>query len=86
MIASLVYLLCAVTSIGCAGLLLLNFRRNRTGLLFWSAACFLGLAISNVGLFVDLVLATQVNLFFVRTIPALLGVYLLVWGLIRESA
>jgi hypothetical protein len=86
MIASLVYIMCAVTSIGCAWLLLANFRKSRSGLLFWSAACFMGLALSNVGLFVDLVLATKVDLVLIRTIPTLIGVYLLVWGLIWESS
>ncbi|MGE3262733.1 MAG: DUF5985 family protein [Bacteriovoracia bacterium] len=85
MIASIVYLLCALTSVGCAWLLYSNFNEKKSKLLFWSATCFLGLAVSNVGLFVDLVMAKGHDLFLLRTIPALVGAYLLIWGLIRES-
>ena len=86
MIASLVYLLCAIFSVACACLLYLNFRKTRSKLLFWSASCFLGLALSNIGLFVDLVLTPpRIDLYLVRTIPTLIGAYFLLWGLIWES-
>ncbi len=85
MIASFVYLLCAVFSVGCAWLLFLNFRKTKSKLLFWSAGCFLGLALSNIALFVDLVLAPGMDLYLVRTTPALIGSYLLLCGLIWES-
>ena len=87
MIASLVYLMCAVTSVLCASLLWFKFRRNRIPLLFWSGICFAGFACSNVLLFVDLVLLpASVNLLFFRTLPTLIGLGSLIWGLVWESA
>lgn len=81
--AELVYILCALTSLACAILLLRNYWRNRTELLLWCAICFLGLAVNNSVLFVDLVLMpTQVDLSLLRnTISAFSGLTLL-FGLI----
>jgi hypothetical protein len=56
MIAQLVYALCGLTSIACAMLLLRGHRNNRTPLLFWTGLCFALLAVSNIVLFIDLVL------------------------------
>jgi hypothetical protein len=87
MIASLVYLMCAVTSVLCASALLYKFRRTSVPLLFWSGVCFVGFALSNVLLFVDLVLLpTAVSLLFFRTLPTLIGLGCLIWGLLWESA
>lgn len=86
MIAPVVYLLCALTSVGCAGLLLLKYRRQRVRLLFWSSLCFVGFALNNIILFIDLVLVPEADLSVVRTIPALAGVALLLWGFVWDSA
>ena len=83
--AEAVYALCALTSIACAVLLLRGYRATRTRLLFWSALCFLGLALNNVLLFVDLVLLPSVDLFAWRTAPALAGMAILLYGLILDS-
>ena len=40
--ATVVYLLCALTSLGCALLLLAAYRRERARLLLWSCVCFGG--------------------------------------------
>jgi len=85
MIAACVYLLCALTSGACAVLLLLQYRRSRQRLLSWSSLCFVGLAANNVLLFVDLVVVPNVDLSIARTVPALLGVALLVWGFIWDT-
>ena len=85
MIAEAVYVLCALTSTLCAVLLLLKYRRNRLPFLFWSSLCFVGLAINNVLLFIDLIVVPEVDLSIVRTVPGLLGVVLLVWGFVREA-
>src|SRR5688572_22592211 len=53
-IAEAIYLLCALTSLGAAFLLLRYFRRRRTRLLLWSAVSFAGLALNNVLVYVDL--------------------------------
>ena len=87
MIASIVYLLCAVTSVLCATVLFYKFRKTGVNLLFWSAICFAGFAVSNVLLFIDLViLSRDVNLLFYRTLPTLVGLGSLLWGLVWESA
>jgi hypothetical protein len=81
----LVYVLCALTSVLCAGLLLRSYTRNRSKLLLWSTLCFIGLAINNILLFVDLVLVPDVDLRFFRTTSALVALALLTIGLIWES-
>lgn len=50
-VATAVYILCAVTSVLCAGLLVRSYLRSRVRLLLWSALCFVGLAVNNVLLF-----------------------------------
>lgn len=83
--ASIVYALCAVTSLVCAGLLWRSYLRHRTQLLFWSSLCFLGLAVNNVLLFVDLVMVPTVDLLLYRSLSALAAVSLLLFGLIWEE-
>lgn len=81
----LVYVLCALTSVLCAGLLLRSYRSNRTRLLLWSTLCFVGLAINNILLFVDIVLVPEISLQLWRTGSALIALVLLTIGLIWES-
>lgn len=84
--AEVVYILCAATSVICAVLLFRAFRASRFPLLFWSGLCFMGFAISNLILVIDLVvLPTEIDLSIVRTLPALAGVMILVYGLVWES-
>jgi len=82
--AELVYVLCAATSIMCAVLLLRGYRASRTRLLFWASLCFVGLALNNILLFVDLIELPDIDLFWWRTAPALVGMMLLLFGLIWE--
>jgi len=83
--AEAVYLLCALTSIICAVLLFRGFRRSGTRLLFWSAWSFVGLALNNLLLFVDLILVPTIDLGILRAATALMGLMVLVFGLIWES-
>lgn len=85
MISALVYLLCALTSVLCVALLYRNYRRNKTRLLLWSGICFLGLALNNILLFIDLVLAPQIDLSVVRTLPAVFGFGALIWGFVWDN-
>lgn len=80
----LVYVLCALTSIACAILLLRGFFRTRVRLLLWSGLCFVGLALNNALLVLD-ENALLTDLSNLRTLPALAGVALLVYGLIWDS-
>jgi hypothetical protein len=81
-----VYILCALTSLGCTGLLVSRYRKSRVDLLFWSAIAFLFLATTNILLFVDLVLlGPNKDLSLYRNVATLLGVLVLLYGLIRNS-
>lgn len=83
--AEWVYALCAITSVACAVLLLRGYLAGKVRLLFWASLCFAGFAVNNILLFVDLVLLPKVDLYLWRTVPALVGVALFVYGLIWES-
>ena len=83
--AELVYVLCAVTSLACAVLLARGYMRSRSRLLFWSAVCFVGLAVNNAVLVVDLVFIRHVDLSTWRLVPAALGFAALLYGLVWES-
>ena len=81
-----VYLLCALTSVLCAGLLIRSYRATKSRLLLWSTLCFVGLAINNSLLFVDKVLTPpSVDLMLFRTLAALIAFLTLLIGLIWES-
>lgn len=85
MIATIVYGLCALTSTACALLLLRGFRASGARLLLWSGLCFVGLAVNNVILFVDMRVVPEMDLSLWRTVPALLGVALLLYGLVWDT-
>ena len=80
-----VYVLCAVTSLACAVLLLRAYGRVRQRLLLWSGLCFACLALNNVLVVVDERTSVAADLSVVRTLPALLGVLLLLYGFIRDA-
>ena len=85
MIAATVYVLCALTALLCAVLLLQAWGRSRLPLLFWSGLCFVGLTASNTILVVDLLLlGPEISLLFWRNLSALAALSLLVYGLIWE--
>ena len=86
MLAIAIYILCALTSVLCTMLLVRGYRQSRARLLFWSAWCFVGLALNNVLLILDVRVLTQVDLEIWRAVPAVAGVSLLVYGLVWESA
>ncbi|HEX6910805.1 MAG TPA: DUF5985 family protein [Longimicrobium sp.] len=83
--ATLVYALCALTSLACAVLLLRGYASSRARLLLWSGLCFCGLALNNILLLVDKRLVPTVDLSLWRTLPAAAGVALLLYGLVWET-
>lgn len=83
--ATVVYALCALTSLACALLLFRGYHETRARLLFWSAICFAGLALNNVLLFIDMRIVPAEDLSVWRSIPALLGLASLIYGLVWES-
>ena len=83
--ATAIYILCALTSAACAVLLLRGYSRDRVPLLLWSGLCFTGLALNNILLFIDLRVVPTTDLSVWRTLPAIVGVGFLIYGLIWET-
>ena len=83
--AEAIYALCALTSIACAGLLLDGYRSSRLRLLLWAALCFVGLALNNILLFIDLVILPDRDLGILRSAVALAAMCILLFGLIWEE-
>jgi hypothetical protein len=83
--AEAVYLLCAVTSVTCAVMLFRAYRRSRSGLLAWATWAFVGFAVNNVLLFLDLTMIVSADLSMWRTVTALGSITVLLVGLIQES-
>jgi hypothetical protein len=84
-VANVVYILCALTSFACAVLLLRGFWNNGVRLLLWSGLAFLGMALNNLLLFVDLGMVPTVDLAVWRAVPVLVGLALLLYGLVWEE-
>jgi hypothetical protein len=85
--AEAVYVLCAVASVICAVMLLNGYRESKARLLFWGSLCFVGFALNNVLLFVDLVVTgPMVDLRLVRHVFALVSMGVLIHGLVSETA
>ncbi|MFB1482299.1 DUF5985 family protein [Corallococcus sp. RDP092CA] len=82
--AEAVYILCALTSLACAVLLLRAWRRTRMKLLLYSGLCFTLFTFNNVLLFVDLVLIPEGDLSMERTVTSVIGAGVLLFGLIWD--
>jgi hypothetical protein len=85
MFGNIVYILCAATSTLCAILLLRGYRQSKARLLLWSAVCFVGLALNNILLVVDLGTGAAVDLSIWRIVPAVIGTGALLYGLVWET-
>lgn len=85
MAASIVFLICAVTSLACAVLLLRGYRNSRVRLLLWSGLCFLFLTLNNLLLIVDRALFPTMDLRYLPTAAALAGIVCLLYGLIWDD-
>lgn len=84
-IAPAVYILGFLVTLACGVLLFRAYSAVGKRLLLWSAICFCGLAISNLLVFVDLVLLPQVDLYPLRLITATASMLILLYGLIWEG-
>ena len=82
--ANTVYFLCALTSLAGAVLLWRGYTQSRARLLLWSALCFVGFFLNNVLLIID-VHAPEVDLSLWRSLPALVGIALLIYGLVWDA-
>lgn len=83
--ATAAYSLCALTSCLCAVLLIRAQRRSPMPLLFWSAVCFVLLAVNNVVLVIDLSIVPDTDLSALRKGSGLVGLLALLYGLITTE-
>ena len=84
--AETVYVLCLLTSVFCAILLLRSYRAGRSRLVFWCMLCFIGLAINNTLLVLDLiVLADDTDLRILRASFGFLSPLVLLAALVWEQ-
>lgn len=83
--ANTVYILCAITSISCAILLLRSYRASGLRMLLWSGLCFSFLALNNILLVLDLTVFTEIDLSTVRALPEVIGLALLLYGFIWDK-
>lgn len=84
--AAVVYLLCTFTSLLCAIMLFRAFRKSQFRLLFWSSMGFTGFALSNILLIVDLLVFPDVTYIInFRSVPAVIGMVTMIYGLIMEE-
>ena len=80
------YLTAVLTCLACTVFLGRAYLHNRVRLLLWSTLCFVGLTMSNILLFFDLVVyPTEVDLRVWRHTTALVGLMFLLFGFIWES-
>ena len=84
MIAKIIYILCALTSLATAVILLRNFKRTNVRFLLWSGLCFVGLALGNILLVVDMLLWPWNDLSMIRLTPAVIGYAILIYGCIWD--
>lgn len=83
--AAAVYLMCAAASLACCAMLWRGYRRSRARFLLWSCLCFGGLTANNILLFADRVVLHDVDLSLYRSLAALLGLIMLLYGLAMDT-
>jgi hypothetical protein len=77
--AAAVYVLCALTSLACAILLLRAYDARGVRLLLWSGLAFVGFTLGNIMLVVDrIVIGPGVDLTLWRGLPVLAGLAVLI--------
>ena len=84
MMEPLVYLLGFFISVSCSALLIRGYSNGRQRLLLWSGLCFALLALNNFILCIDLVIIPDIDISGYRSLPALAGVAVLLFGLVWE--
>jgi hypothetical protein len=85
-VAAAVYVLCALTSLACAILLLRAYQARRVRLLLWSGLAFVGFTFGNMMLVMDrVVIGPEVDLSIWRSLPVLAGLAVLLYGLVWDA-
>lgn len=83
--APFAYILGFLVTLTCCVLLLRAYGRVRNRLLLWSGLCFLGLALSNLLVFLDMEVFLSVDLYPWRLAVAAVSMIVLLCGLIWEG-
>ena len=84
--AAAVYVLCALTSLACAILLLRAYQARGVRLLLWSGLAFIGFTAGNMMLVMDrVVIGPEVDLSIWRSLPVLAGLAVLIYGLVWDA-
>ena len=83
--ATIIYALCSLLSLGIAWLLWRSHAKSRSRVLYWSALCFSGLTLNNILLVADKLLFPGQDLSVLRLVIALASLSLLLYGLIYED-
>jgi hypothetical protein len=81
---SIVYVLCLLTSTAVAVLLYRGFVKSRARLLFWSAVCFVFLALNNLFVVADILVFPDFSLYWFRQIAAFAAIAVLLYAFIWE--
>jgi Family of unknown function (DUF5985) len=85
-VAAAVYVLCALTSLACAVLLLRAYQARGVRLLLWSGLAFVGFTLGNIMLVVDrVVVGPDVDLALWRSLPVLAGLAVLIYGMVWDA-
>lgn len=80
-----VYILCLITSVVCAVLLLRAYGRSKARLLLWAALSFVCLAFNNLFLVGDKVVFPNLDLLAMRQLWAVAAIGVLLYGFIWET-
>lgn len=80
--AQAVYVLCMILCLGCAYLQIRAYEGSRMPLLLWSGLCFVGLALNNIFLLMDLIFEPERDFAIWRNGSALVGCCFLLYGLL----
>jgi hypothetical protein len=83
--AELIYGLCTILSLAIAVMLWRQHRRSPSRMIYWTALCFTGLALSNLVLVVDKLVFPDIDLRVLRHSISLLSIGLLLFGLVYED-
>lgn len=91
MMANTIYVLCVLTSLACAIMLIRGWLKSRARFLMWCALCFTCLALNNAMLFIDRAVYPDdtlhivgIELGILRGSTTVIGFALLFWGLIWD--
>jgi len=79
-----VYSLCFVACLLCAFLLVRAYLATRARLLFWSASCFILLAVNALLVILDIIVFPDIDFGLWRPAIALAGVSVLLFGFIWD--